>query len=130
MKLKDYLPLLLGWLHRVQYPRCVILTCFVLLLYSQGMKISYVEFWLLNGQMQGHENATAENGPWIITLDAPSFIAVMQHARNRSLREEIYRAYVTRASSGDLDNTGIIDQILKLRLEKAKLLNYNNYAEV
>ncbi|KAG5067814.1 hypothetical protein AAZX31_01G020200 [Glycine max] len=79
---------------------------------------------------KGHENATAENGPWIITLDAPSFIAVMQHARNRSLREEIYRAYVSRASSGDLDNTGIIDQILKLRLEKAKLLNYNNYAEV
>ena len=54
----------------------------------------------------------------------------MQHARNRSLREEIYRAYVTRASSGDLDNTPIIEEILKLRLEKAKLLNYNNYAEV
>lgn len=79
---------------------------------------------------KGHENATAENGPWIITLDAPSFMAVMQHARNRSLREEIYRAYVTRASSGDLDNTRIIDEILKLRLEKAKILNYNNYAEV
>lgn len=79
---------------------------------------------------KGHENATAENGPWIITLDAPSFISVMQHARNRSLREEIYRAYVTRASSGDLDNTSIIEEILKLRLEKAKLLNYNNYAEV
>ncbi|TKY69988.1 Organellar oligopeptidase A [Spatholobus suberectus] len=79
---------------------------------------------------KGHENATAENGPWVITLDAPSFIAVMQHARNRSLREEIYCAYITRASTGDLDNTEIIDQILKLRLEKAKLLNYNNYAEV
>ncbi|KAK7307286.1 hypothetical protein VNO77_40206 [Canavalia gladiata] len=79
---------------------------------------------------KGHENATAENGPWVITLDAPSYIAVMQHAHNRSLREEIYRAYVTRASSGDLDNTEIIEQILKLRLEKAKLLNYNNYAEV
>ncbi|XP_022740421.1 probable cytosolic oligopeptidase A [Durio zibethinus] len=79
---------------------------------------------------KGHENATAENGPWVITLDAPSFISVMQHARNRALREEVYRAYVTRASSGDLDNTPIINQILKLRLEKAKLLNYNNYAEV
>ncbi|MBA0834010.1 hypothetical protein Goarm_006409, partial [Gossypium armourianum] len=43
---------------------------------------------------------------------------------------EVYRAYITRASSGDLDNTPIINQILKLRLEKAKLLNYNNYAEV
>lgn len=63
-------------------------------------------------------------------MDAPSFIAVMQHARNRSLREEVYRAYVTRASSGDLDNTSIIDQTLKLRLEKANLLNYKNYAEV
>ncbi|CAO2828711.1 unnamed protein product [Amaranthus hypochondriacus] len=79
---------------------------------------------------KGHENATAENGPWIITLDAPSFISVMQHAQNRSLREEVYRAYITRASSGDLDNTEIINQILKLRLEKAKLLGYNNYAEV
>lgn len=57
-------------------------------------------------------------------------MAVMQHARNRSLREEVYRAYVTRASSGDLDNTPLVDEILRLRLEKAKLLGYNNYAEV
>lgn len=55
---------------------------------------------------------------------------VMQHAKNRVLREEVYRTYVSRASSGDLDNTPIIDQILKLRLEKAKLLGYKNYAEV
>ncbi|XP_031095346.1 probable cytosolic oligopeptidase A [Ipomoea triloba] len=79
---------------------------------------------------KGHENATAESGPWIITLDAPSYMSVVQHAKNRTLREEVYRAYITRASSGDLDNTAIIDQILKLRLEKAKLLGYNNYAEV
>ncbi|KAF3439158.1 hypothetical protein FNV43_RR17433 [Rhamnella rubrinervis] len=79
---------------------------------------------------KGHKDASAENGPWVITLDAPSFISVMQHARNRTLREEVYCAYVTRASSGDLDNTAIIDQTLKLRLEKAKLLGYNNYAEV
>lgn len=79
---------------------------------------------------KGHENASAENGPWVITLDGPSYLSVMQHVRNRSLREEVYRAYVTRASSGDLDNTPIIHQILNLRLEKAKLLGYNNYAEV
>ncbi|KAH8503852.1 hypothetical protein H0E87_014919 [Populus deltoides] len=79
---------------------------------------------------KGHVDATAENGPWIITLDTPSFTSVMQHAKNRGLREEIYRAHVTRASSGDLNNSAIIDEILKLRLEKAKLLNYNNYAEV
>lgn len=66
----------------------------------------------------------------MITLDAPCLIAVMQHACNRALREEVYLANITRASSGDLDNTAIINQILKLRLEKARLLNYNNYAEV
>lgn len=79
---------------------------------------------------KGHEGATAENGPWIITLDIPSYLPVAQHARNRSLREELYRAYVTRASTGKLDNTPIIDQILRLRLERAKLLGYSNYAEV
>ncbi|KAH7845951.1 hypothetical protein Vadar_007912 [Vaccinium darrowii] len=79
---------------------------------------------------KGHENATAENGPWVITLDDPSFLAVIQHAQNRTLRDELYRAYLTRASSGDLDNTAIIDQILKLRLEKANLLGYKSYAEV
>lgn len=79
---------------------------------------------------KGHEGATAENGPWIITLDIPSYLPVAQHACNRSLREELYRAYVTRASTGKLDNTPIIDQILRLRLERAKLLGYSNYAEV
>ncbi|KAG6576606.1 putative cytosolic oligopeptidase A, partial [Cucurbita argyrosperma subsp. sororia] len=62
---------------------------------------------------KGHENATSENGPWIITLDAPCYLSVMQHAKNRSLREEVYYAYITRASSGEMDNTSIIDQTLK-----------------
>ncbi|KAF5763146.1 putative oligopeptidase A [Helianthus annuus] len=57
-------------------------------------------------------------------------MSVMQHAKNRALGEEIYRAYVTRALSGDLDDTPVIEQILKLRLAKAKLLGYNNYAEL
>ncbi|CAM8944405.1 unnamed protein product [Rhodiola kirilowii] len=79
---------------------------------------------------KGHPNADAENGPWIITLDVPSYLPVVQHAKNRSLRKEVYLAYITRASNGDLDNTPLIEQILSLKLEKAKLLVYNNYAEV
>ncbi|CAH1444157.1 unnamed protein product [Lactuca virosa] len=78
----------------------------------------------------GHENATAENGPWVFTLDAPSFMSIMQHAKNRALRREVYDVYITRSSVGRLDNTPVIEQILKLRLEKAKLIGYNNYAEV
>lgn len=70
---------------------------------------------------------------WKFTLHMPSYLPVMQYADNRALRETLYRAYVTRASEfGDtkLDNTALIAQILKLRDEAAKLLGFNNYAEV
>lgn len=75
-------------------------------------------------------SATADDGPWRITLDPPSFVPFMQHCRNRDLREEAYRAYITRASRGEFDNTSIIPRILVLRKEKAALLGYRTYAEV
>ncbi|RID68258.1 hypothetical protein BRARA_C00429 [Brassica rapa] len=96
----------------------------------EGLPPSALGLFAQAAVSKGHENATADAGPWLITLDAPSYLPVMQHATNRALREEVYRAYLSRASSGELDNTTIIDQILKLRLEKAKLLGYSNYAEV
>ena len=76
------------------------------------------------------EGSTPEAGPWRFTLDAPSFVPFLQHCRNRSLREEMYREYVTRASTGDLDNSRNIERILQLRQEQAELLGYANYAEV
>lgn len=79
---------------------------------------------------EGHEDASAENGPWLFTLDFPSFFPVMTHAANRALREEMYKANITRASSGDSDNTPIIEKILTLRQEKAKLLGFKNFAEL
>ena len=48
----------------------------------------------------------------------------------RELREEIYRAYITRASSGEGDNTPLIERTLALRREQAALLGYANYAEL
>ncbi|CAN6847330.1 unnamed protein product [Brassica oleracea] len=96
----------------------------------EGLPPSALGLFAQAAVSKGNENATADTGPWLITLDAPSYLPVMQHAKNRALCEEVYRAYLSRASSGDLDNTAIIDQILKLRLEKAKLLGYSNYAEV
>ena len=74
--------------------------------------------------------ATAEAGPWRLTLDIPSFLPFMKHSKNRKLRETMYRAYITRASEGDLDNSEIITRILKLRKEQARLLGYETYAEV
>lgn len=75
-------------------------------------------------------DATAETGPWRITLDFPSFGPFMQHSQRRDLREQVYRAFVTRASEGDMDNTPLIEKILALRLEKAQLLGFANYAEL
>lgn len=74
--------------------------------------------------------ATPENGPWRFTLDIPSFLPFMKHCRNRDLRETMYRAYITRASEGEWDNSEIITQILKLRKEQAELLGYSSYADV
>lgn len=72
---------------------------------------------------------------FILTLEYPCYQAVMTHAEDRSLREEMYYAYVTRASeegpnAGAFDNSALIDEILALRFEKAKLLGFNNYAEL
>jgi oligopeptidase A len=78
----------------------------------------------------GEAGATAEAGPWRITLDFPSFGPFMEHSRRRELREQLYRAYVTRASSGEHDNTEIIRRILVLRREQARLLGFATYAEL
>lgn len=71
---------------------------------------------------------------WLVTLDAPSFIAVMTHADDRELRAEIYEAFSSRASevgpqAGEYDNSQIMDEILALRHEAAGLLGFDNYAE-
>ena len=74
-------------------------------------------------------DATAEDGPWRITLDFPSFFPFMQHHRGRDHREQVYKAYVQRASSGELDNSDLIARTLKLRLEQAALLGFETYAD-
>ncbi|MDB5914029.1 MAG: prlC, partial [Ramlibacter sp.] len=68
-----------------------------------------------------------------LTLKMPSYLPVMQFGHNRTLRERLYRAYVTRASDqGDpkFDNTALVREILSLRQEEARLLGYRNFAEV
>jgi oligopeptidase A len=78
--------------------------------------------------------ALADDKPgYKITLQMPSYLPVMQYADNRELREQLYRAYVTRASEfgpTELDNTALITDILKLRREAAQMLGFNSYAEV
>ena len=71
---------------------------------------------------------------WMIDLNAPSFHAVMTYAEDRALREEVYRAYVTRASdqgpnAGKWDNAPVIAELLALKHRMANLLGFDNYAE-
>ena len=75
-----------------------------------------------------------EQHGWALTLDFPCFYAVMSYADNRELRKEMHDAYVTRASdqgpnAGKWDNSALMEEILALRHELARLLDFANYAE-
>ncbi len=94
----------------------------------EGVPRSLLELAAQAARQAGDETATADAGPWRITLDAPSYVPFMQHGRRRDLRERLYRAFVTRASSGEHDNTPLLDRILRLRREQAALLGFASYA--
>ena len=70
---------------------------------------------------------------WKFTLHAPSYLPLLQYADNRALREKMHHAYLTRAAEfehPEWNNAPLIEKILKLRDEEAKLLGYRNFAEV
>jgi oligopeptidase A len=72
---------------------------------------------------------------WLLTLDFPSYDAVISHAKSRTLREHLYRAFATRASdqgehAAQFDNSAAIEQILSLRQEQARMLGFRHYAEL
>lgn len=74
--------------------------------------------------------ATADLGPWRVTLELPLYGPFMEHCRNATLREKLYRAFITRASFGEQNNEPLMNQFLRLRREKSRLLGFQNYAEV
>ncbi|MFI3189879.1 oligopeptidase A [Crenothrix sp. D3] len=89
----------------------------------------------LSGAKQTAQNRGEEDG-WMLTLQFPSYLAVMTYADDWHLRKEIYEAFTTRASDQgpqytdkNWDNTLVMERILALRHEKAQLLGFNNYAE-
>jgi oligopeptidase A len=79
--------------------------------------------------------AGKEKQGWLFTLDIPSYLPVMLYADNEALREEMYKAYSTKASdqgpnAGEFDNAATIDEILGLKQELATILGFDNYAEL
>lgn len=68
-------------------------------------------------------------GKWLFTLHNPSVMPFLQYADNRALREKIFKGYINRGNNGnDADNKDVVLKLITLRLEKAKLMGYDNYA--
>ena len=65
---------------------------------------------------------------WVFTLQAPSYSAFMSYSGNSAQREQLWRAYNTRALGGDFDNSEVIRKIVSLREESARLLGYKSFA--
>jgi len=78
--------------------------------------------------------SSKEQQGYTFTLDIPSYLPVMMYCDNQALREQLYRAFVTRASdqgpnAGEFDNSAIMNELLALRHELAQLLDFDNYAQ-
>ena len=77
------------------------------------------------------ETAAAAGKPssWIFTLHKPSLIPFLTYSTKRALREQLYTAYLERCAAGtEFDNTGLINDFIRLRTEKARMLGFESYA--
>ncbi len=72
--------------------------------------------------------ARGEQG-WTVTLQAPSYVPFVTYSSQRDIKEKLYRAYNTRAYGGEFDNVELVKRIATLRMNIAKLLGYNTYAD-
>ena len=85
---------------------------------------------LKSAQLKANEN---KKKGWLFTLDFPTYIPLMQYADNLQLRQDMYYAYATKASelsNKKLDNTSHINEILKLKLQLANILGFDDYASM
>lgn len=72
----------------------------------------------------------ATSGKWVFTLHNPSVLPFLQFAENRKLREEIFTAYINRCNNdNEFDNKEIIGKLIRYRLDKARLLGYETFAD-
>ena len=71
----------------------------------------------------------ATKGKYVVTLQMPSWEPFMMNSSRRDLREQLWKAYVSRCNGGKFDNTAIIDTLVNLRLERAKILGFPTHAD-
>ena len=104
---------------------------------NSGYKLVIEDEKDLAGLPQTSIDAAAEQaknegmeGKWMFTLSKPSLIPFLQFADNRSLREQMYRAYYNRGdNNNEYDNKQLVNEMVNLRVRKAKLFGYDNYAD-
>lgn len=85
------------------------------------------ESLILNAEVAAR--AAGLEGKWLFTLHNPSVMPFLQYADNRALREKIFKGYINRGNNGnDVDNKDVVLKLVTLRLEKAKLMGYDDYA--
>ncbi|MCD8386927.1 MAG: M3 family metallopeptidase [Bacteroidales bacterium] len=70
------------------------------------------------------------DGKYVFTLHAPSRLPLLQYAKDRDLRRQMYEGYTSLASSGQYSNYPVINDILKARAKKAQLLGYDNFGSM
>lgn len=78
--------------------------------------------------MAEEAHSRGEEG-WVVTLQAPSYIPFLKYSSHRPLKEQLWKAYNSRALGGEFDNTEIIRKIVNTRLQIARLLGYDCYAD-
>jgi len=88
-----------------------------------GLPNSVIDAAAVVATEKGHE------GAWAFTLDKPSWIPFLQYADNRQRREELYTAWMNHGTTKEFNTTPVVNEILVLREQKAKLLGFNNFAE-
>lgn len=68
-------------------------------------------------------------GQYVVTLDFPSYSPYMKYAKNREIRQKLFKAMAHRAYKDEFDNQEIIKKMVSLRMQKAQILGFANYAE-
>ena len=95
-----------------------------------GLPESYLKLAHQAAVREEMPDASAESGPWVVTLDAPSYTPFLKFSARRDLRQHVYKAYYNRATHGERNNIPLVDEIIALRQELSKLLGYSSYAEL
>ena len=85
---------------------------------------------VVDAAAEAAEAADEQEGKWLFTLQNPSVMPFLTYADNRDMREKMNRAYIMRGrNKNDNNNQENINRLTELRLERAKLLGFNNFAE-